>query len=215
MIKYPRKWYTWGLAILFLAGCAVIGWLFMATRESGSGAPWYGRGKNLPAMPYRVVIGPMDATSGIRGLVEPGMARKEVEAGLGKPLVTEIPRNNRDLMMDESASSVFYQGVFAWVDYNVEGRVIIITYDLHAFRQTFGGSQQILLSLRGHNYLLGAELTKDEAIKMFRAQGESRGIRVQPDDIVILGTGTALSFTDEGQHLRSVDVIVPENWTGR
>ena len=177
----------------------------------GSQPPWFDRGRDLRPIPYRIVIGPLDADHGIRGLLEPGMTKTEVKKKLSAPLVPGLPVGTppSDSIWDpEDAAADFFGGVFAWVQYGDKDRVISISFDLLAFTEKFKGDQQVLLAYRGKTYLLHKSLTLREALSMFRGKGLGTMIRVQSDELILQGTGTSLSFTGMDGGLQTITVII-------
>jgi len=172
--------------------------------------PWFGRGNRLPALPYRVVVGPVDASYGISGLTEIGMSKQVVQKSLGHPLVkglTAKDTERRGFIDPEDVAAEFYDGIFAWVRYGEKNRVISITFDLLAFAQKLRGDQRVLLQYRGATYLLHKDLSQGDVVAMLRDKSAASDIQLQGSEVVIRGTGTSLTFSESTGKLRSVTII--------
>jgi hypothetical protein len=172
-------------------------------------SPWYGRARQLAALPYLVVEGPVDAVRGIPGTLEMGMSRSELLHDLGEPLVKRMSiqeAERKGFGIDpEDVAQDFFAGVFAWVSYNARDEVASLTFDLQAFHERFHGRQTVTLSYKDRTYRLSDELTRGEAARIFSGKsGAPRG-RVSGAEIILLGTGTSLSFDNEDR-LSRVDV---------
>lgn len=188
----------------------IAGLLFARMYIKRNSSPWFGRGSSLAKFPYTVVVGPVDAVKGIRGLVEIGMPRNRVTANIGPPLIEGMSTSDAErkgFIDPEDVSSDFFDGVFAWVQYDSQHEVMSLTFNLKAFRQQFGGNQKVLLTYRGRTYLLDTELTQNQVTAMFRADQEGPSVRVQGSELVIESTGTSLAFDDDGKHLQTVSLI--------
>jgi len=203
----------WRFLLLVTAlGVAVILTVSVALsrfRQGWPTSPWFGRGGSLPKLPYTVVVGPVDAIKGIPGLVEIGMPRASATANLGPPLIAGMPAEEareRGFFDPGDVSADFVGGVFAWVQYGTQRRVISITFDLRAFARKFAGTQKVLLMYRGRTYLLDGDLTRSKAIAMFGARPRGPKVRLYGPDLVIEGTGASLQFDFKRHRLTSVSI---------
>jgi len=172
-------------------------------------SPWFGRGANLSLIPYTIIVGPVEVNKGIPGLIETGMKKKEARKRLGNPLVKGLTTNEaerRGFIDPEDISDDFYNGIFAWIQYGKEDKVISITFDLAAFAKKFHGNQQVLLQYNGQMYLLSSDLSQDDIIAMFHEKVASANIKIQKGAIII-ENGTILDFDSERSKLNMVTII--------
>lgn len=162
--------------------------------------PWFGRGANLRACPYRTLVGPVDMNRGVVGVLEIGMPKATVQRNLGKPIVAAMSAaevRKQPLLDLEDVDDDYYDGVFAWVSYDRQNRVSMITFDLDGFSCKFRGHQTVVLTHGKQTYLLNDTVTQDQAITMLRSiKGVTPLWKGKGFRIVIVGTGVDLFFDD-------------------
>jgi hypothetical protein len=193
------------ITLISLIACLLFARWYVAQNSS----PWFGRGANLSAIPYRIVVGPVDAKNGIPGFITPGMQRDEVERHLGYPLVkgmTIKDAEHRGFIDPEDITNEFFDGVFAWVQFGSANKVISITFDLVGFAQKFRGDQRVLLQYRGQTYLLHKGMSQEDVVTMFRDESATSDITIQGSEVIV-GKGTALTFQSGNGKLRTITII--------
>jgi len=208
-----RLWTKKAITTILLVVICIASIFVLALLTRRCSAPWYCRGEALEKFPYTVVTGTVDSERGILGLLEIGASRERVESRLGCPLVRSISAKGAERMGfwdPDDVSGDFYDGVFAWVQYNYREAVISITFDFVAFNSKFGGKQKVLLSHRGISYLLSPDLTEKQASMLLRTRNGNPIGHWQGHEFIIDGTGTSLSFDSENCRLRSVGVVTVE-----
>ncbi|MHB9024251.1 MAG: hypothetical protein ACYC7E_08755 [Armatimonadota bacterium] len=199
------------ISISVLAVLAVILLLLSKQYISDHSSPWFGRGAKLKTFPYRVIVGPVDADRGIPGVLELGMRHRDVRFYLGPPLVKGLKSEEAEqkgFIDPEDVSADFFDGVFAWVHFDNEEKVMSIEFSLQGFAQKFHGEQRVLLRYKGETFLLIPHLSQGNAVIMFRSKLAAQDIRVQGSTLLLNGSGTSLLFDQEDGTLRSVWISV-------
>lgn len=194
---------------ILVVGVIVVGVYLVKTRIEQPSSPWFGRGGSLGGLHYTIIVGPVDSIKGIPGLVEIGMQRNALVRSIGSPLIAGMSirePEKRGFMDPEDVSADFFDGVFAWIQYDYRHAVQSITFDLRAFAKKFGGRQKVLLAHCGRTYLLHEGLSQSNVVALFGTKADS-GVQVQGSDLVIKGTGTSLRFGDGGRRLESISII--------
>lgn len=74
-----RLKYTATLICVIILGISLALWIQAPSRAhkecDNHARPWYGRGRDLPGLPYSIAVGPVDAKYGIKGVIELGMTK--------------------------------------------------------------------------------------------------------------------------------------------
>lgn len=205
---YPT-YILWGIMSVVILGS---GWII--TRKISDymyahSSPWFGRGKNLPRCPLKVIVGPVEVHRGIPGVLEIGMNRGRVLQNLGQPIVKAMTTDeaiNKGFIDPEDVQKEFYEGVFAWVEYNGDNKVCNIEFDLNAYYRKFGGQQIVVLGWEGNTILLHHELTKAQVKDLLQSRLGLTRLHVEQGEIIIIGTGTIFSF-DPGGRLEKISIL--------
>ncbi|MHB1458629.1 MAG: hypothetical protein ACYC0V_17105 [Armatimonadota bacterium] len=173
--------------------------------ENGT-SPWFGRGPRNVRIPYTIVIGPVDAKSGIAGVLEIDMPLSMVYRNLGEPILYGMDREDAARRRDvapEDLMEDFMGGVFAWVmSGGPKDTVIGIRFDMEAYRKKFGGQQKVLLIYNNQHYLLDESISLDDIVRMLKQNNKSK-ILMKESSIILLDTHTGLNFNAE-KRLKSV-----------
>lgn len=182
--------------------------------------PWKGSQPLFrEAVPY-VVVGPVDTTDGIRGMVEIGMPIAEVTRRLGKPLVWKVRRRAetdifpfydswRDIEPEPRWS--FYSGANVWVRHGIEGRVASIEFHLDGYSERYFGEQGVLLEHKGTHLIVSRRTTRasllagvaGRPVLPFQARYPITPKNPNPP-LYITGSLTELSFDPRSGRLRLV-----------
>lgn len=177
--------------------------------SSSDEAPWFGRGRHLQPLPYKVVVGPVDVSGGIAGTLQIGMERSEVIANLGEPLIQAMTdeQSFKERVWDpEDVDNEFYEGVFAWVEYGQDKKVYQIGFDLEAFCKKFGGEQLVILRYKEHTILLGRHSSQHEVSTLLRSNLGLNRLRISASQIDVINTRVSFDFNAD-KHLSRIWLI--------
>ena len=134
------------------------------------------------------------------------MARKRLLQLLGSPLTqAEGFEETIELKLPsyfEKPQSFLYEGVYTWVDFTAQERVLSIRFDLRKYKELYGGRQQLLLLFGGATYLLDERTTRQELRTLMQSRRGKSRIRVQGSAMVLLDTATTLGFDAYGRLYR-------------
>lgn len=186
--------------------------------------PWKGSQPLFrEAVPY-VVVGPVDTTDGIRGLVEIGIPISEVTRRLGKPLVWDARRKaETDIFpfhdywedIEPEPSWRFYSGANVWVVEDILGPVWSIEFHLDGYSARYFGEQGVLLEHKGKHLIVNRRTTRasllagvaGRPVLPFQARYPITPKNPNPP-LYITGSLTELSFDPRSGRLRLVTLAL-------
>lgn len=159
-------------------GAGVLVFLIVALALHGcfrKQAPWFGRDRNLPRAPISILTGPVDWRVGIRGVLELQMPKAEVEKHLGKPLVEAMATEEalQQGLDPEDVKNYFYGGAFAWVEYDVSGKVQSIVFDMKSLKERMETKQSLLLIIRDKPFLVSQQTDREAIVRFMQSVGQT------------------------------------------
>lgn len=209
-----------------ISGTCVLGFILAAVivvaafKPVDYSGPWYGRGQNLPALPYDIVVGPVDPNSGIKGILEIGMSKPALRRSLGQAIVPALSdkealdmttRNPNDV--DTGASldissfkNEFYGGEFAWIRYGKDGHVDLICLDPAAFQKKFHRKQTVAVSLNNGVVVVDQRTSQKYLIRLLDQMHVRYSVE-QGNWVVIKDTRLMFRFGSKDKMLRDVNII--------
>ncbi len=208
-----------GVAIL-LGVCSVLAAVAGFLLWRSAIPPWKGSQPLFrEPVPY-VVVGPVDTTDGIRGMVEIGMPITEVTRRLGKPLVWEVRRTaETDILPSYDALDYgvvdptwrFYSGANVWVSPGIQQCAASIEFHLDGYSERYFGEQGVLLEHKGKHLIVNRRTTRasllagvaGRPVLPFQARYPITPKNPNPP-LYITGSLTELSFDPRSGRLRLV-----------
>ncbi|GIV09508.1 MAG: hypothetical protein KatS3mg019_1599 [Fimbriimonadales bacterium] len=199
------------LLFLLVGFLVLIGLSFAMQACVRKQAPWFGRDRNLPRAPIRVLTGPIDWRCGIPNVLALQMSQTEVEKRLGKPLIRALSTEEalQEGLDPENVMDYFYGGVFAWVLYDASGKVLSIKFDLKSLKAWMGIDQSLLLVVQDKSFLISRNTSRASVVNFLKSAGHV-SLEEQPYAITVrFGDGKVFGIDfDESQHVESVSIII-------